>query len=71
MSIGAQKHISDVALGTATGAMAVSLTIGQLNAYLQAAAYVAGILSALAATYFYIIRARDRYRRGGRDRYDE
>lgn len=57
----AQQQLADRAADGAAvlsgGAFLFGLTIGELNQYLQAAAYCVAIISGLCAAYYYIRKA--------------
>ena len=50
---------ADVAAATSGASFGVGMTIGQLNQYLQAAAFVVAIISGLCAARYYIKRSND------------
>lgn len=49
---------ADVGAGVSAAAAATGLTIGQINQYLQAAAFVVAIISGLCAAWYYIRKSR-------------
>lgn len=50
----ATNHTGQVLLGTAGGTFLFGLTIGQLNQYLQAGAFVLTMISAACAAMYYV-----------------
>lgn len=50
----ADRAVDTLALGGVGGGITVGLTIGQLNQYLQAGAFIVAMISGLCAAWYYI-----------------
>ena len=57
MLIQTNERIANVAAGSASGLTVFGMTIGQINEFLQAGAFVAAIISGLCAGYYYLRKA--------------
>lgn len=57
MSVSANR-VADAGVALSAGCVATGLTIGQVNQYLQAAAFVVAIISGSCAAYYYLTRAK-------------
>lgn len=55
-----QDRMADVGAVTSVSCATVGITIGQLNQYLQAGAFIVAIISGLCASYYYIRRSRSK-----------
>jgi hypothetical protein len=59
MAAEAHKHIADAALAISAGAIFTGMTIGQVDQYLQAFAYLTGSIAAIISALYYYKRWRD------------
>lgn len=55
----AHNHVGQALLGTTGGAFVFGLTIGQINEYLQAAAFLVTMLTGAAAFLYYRAKTRE------------
>jgi hypothetical protein len=51
-------RVADAATLVSGGCVAVGITIGEINQYLQAAAFLVAIVSGSCAAFYYVRRAR-------------
>jgi len=53
-----QDRVADTAAATASGSLVFGMTIGQINQYLQAGAFLVSIITGIFAIRYYIRRSR-------------
>lgn len=54
----AHDRLADAGAALSAGCVAVGITIGEINQYLQAVAFIVAIVSGSCAAYYYVRRAR-------------
>lgn len=52
-----ERTVNVVATSGVGGGIVTGITIGQLNEYLQAAAFCVAIISGICASFYYIVKA--------------
>ena len=53
-------RIADTGAAVSAGCVAIGFSIGEVNQYLQAAAFIVAVISGSCAAYYYIRKARQR-----------
>jgi len=56
---GTADKLADAATGVSAAALFGGMTIGQINQYLQAGAFVVSMIAGLCAAFYYVRKARE------------